>query len=108
MSPEPLGEPDAEPLLGSDLADPLLPELFDEVFPAVAGPVLPVLPDSVLPEVLLFPDLATELEFELVVTEPDCPPFPELPDLATGFEVAFPVSVEPVEPVFPEVAFWEP
>jgi hypothetical protein len=54
--------------------------------------------------VLAFPDLAAELEFDVVLTEPDCPPLPESPEVATGLEVALPVSVEPVEPVLPEVA----
>jgi hypothetical protein len=64
----------------------------------------PVLPDWVLPLVLAFPDLATEPEFDVVLTAPDWPPFPELPEMASGLEVAFPVLVEPVEPVLPEVA----
>ncbi len=75
-----------------------------EVLPAVAGPVAPVLPDWVFPAVSALPDLAPELEFDAVLTEPDCPPLPESPETATGLEDALPVSVEPVEPVLPEVA----
>lgn len=85
-------------------AGPLLPVLLVELFPAVAGPVAPVLPDWVMPVVLASPDLALEVEFDVVSTAPDWPPLPESPETATGLEVAFPVSVEPVEPVFPEVA----
>ena len=103
--PEP-GLPD--PLCGLDFAGPLLPELLVEVLRAVAGPVAPVLPDWVIPVVLALPDLALELEFDVVLTEPDCPPFPESPETATGLEEALPVSVEPVEPVLPKVAFWDP
>ncbi len=78
--------------------------LLVELLPAVAGPVAPVLPDWVTPVVLAFPDSAPEVEFDVVFTEPDWPPLPELPEVATGLAVALPVSVEPVEPVFPEVA----
>lgn len=90
------------------MADPLWPELLVELFPAVVGPVAPVSPDWVLPMVLAFPDSATEPEFDVVFTEPERPPLPESPDVATGLEVALPVLVEPVDPVFPEVAFREP
>jgi hypothetical protein len=86
------------------VADPELPELFDELLPADAGPVAPVLPDWVFPVVSALPDLAADPEFDVVFTAPDCPPLPESPETATGLEVALPVSVEPVEPVFPEVA----
>jgi hypothetical protein len=96
LSPEPPREP--------VVASPLLPVLLVEVFPAVAGPVAPVLPDWVIPVVLASPDLAPEVEFDVVLTGPDWPPLPESPETATGLEVALPVSVEPVEPVFPEVA----
>ena len=92
------------PLCGLAVAGPLLPVLLVELFPAVAGPVAPVLPDWVMPVVLASPDLALEDEFDVVFTAPDWPPLPESPEVATGLEVAFPVSVEPVEPVFPEVA----
>jgi hypothetical protein len=105
-SAEPLALPD--PLCGSDFAGPLLPEPLVEVLPAVAGPVAPVLPDWVIPVALALPDWAPELEFDVVLTEPDCPPLPESPETATGLEEALPVSVEPVEPVLPEVAFWDP
>ena len=94
----------AGPLCGLAVAGPLLPVLLVELFPAVAGPVAPVLPDWVMPVVLASPDLALEDEFDVVFTAPDWPPLPESPEVATGLEVAFPVSVEPVEPVFPEVA----
>jgi hypothetical protein len=90
------------------LAGPELPELFQEAFSAPAGPVAPVLPDSVLPLVLASPDSAADPEFDVVFTEPDLPPLPELPEVATGLEVALPVSVEPVEPVLPDVAVWFP
>jgi hypothetical protein len=96
------------PLTGWDLAGPELPEPFDEALPAPAGPVAPVLPDWVLPLVLASPDSAAEPEFDVVFTEPDLPPLPESPEVATGLEVALPVSVEPVEPVLPDVAFWFP
>jgi hypothetical protein len=101
-------DPLTDPLLGLVEAAPLLPEPLLELLEAVAGPVEPVLPDWVFPEVSALPDLALELEFELVSTEPDCPPFPELPEVATGLEEALPVSVDPVEPVLPEVAPWWP
>jgi hypothetical protein len=94
----------ADPLCGLVEADPLFPELFTELFPAVADPVEPVLPDWVLPLVLALPDFAADPEFDEVLTAPDWPPSPELPEVATGLEVALPVSVEPVEPVLPEVA----
>ena len=94
----------AGPLCGLAVAGPLLPVLLVELFPASAGPVAPVLPDWVMPVVLASPDLALEVEFDVVFTAPDWPPLPESPETATGLEVAFPVSVEPVEPVFPEVA----
>ena len=107
--PEPLLEPDfADPDFGLACAGPLLPELLVELFPAVAGPAAPVLPDWVSPVVLAFPDFAPEVEFDVVFTEPDLPPLPESPEVATGLEVALPVSVDPVEPVFPEVAMVEP
>ena len=48
-----------------------------------------------------FPDAAREPEFDVVVTAPDRPPFPESPEAASGLEVALPVPVEPVEPVDP-------
>jgi hypothetical protein len=103
------GAPDvAGPLCGLALAGPLFPELLVEQLPAVADPVFPVLPDWVMPVVLAFPDSAPEVEFDVVLTEPDRPPLPESPEVATGLEVALPVSVEPVEPVFPEVALLEP
>lgn len=85
-----------------------MPVLLVELLPAVAGPVAPVLPDLVTPVVLAFPDSAPEVEFDEVLTEPDWPPLPELPEVATGLAVALRVSVEPVEPVFPEVALLEP
>jgi hypothetical protein len=66
---------------------------LDEVVPAVAGPVAPVLPEVVVPDVGALPDCADEPEFDDVVTEPDWPPFPELPEMATGLEVALPVLV---------------
>lgn len=72
--------------------------------PAWADPVDPVPPDEVVPDVLAEPERAVEPEFDVVLTAPDWPPLPELPDVATGSEVALPVSVEPVEPVLPEVA----
>jgi hypothetical protein len=87
-----------------DVADPLGPEPFAEAFPAWAAPVDPVFPDWVVPDVLAFPDLAADPELEVVVTAPDWPPLPELPEVATGLEVALPVSVEPVDPVEPDVA----
>jgi hypothetical protein len=86
------------------VAEPLLPEPFSESLPAVAGPVEPVSPDWVLPLVLASPDLATDPELDVVFTGPDHPPFPELPEMAMGLEVALPVSVDPVEPVEPDVA----
>ena len=94
----------AGPLCGLAVAGPLLPVLLVDSLAAVAGPVAPVLPDWVMPVVLAFPDLAPEVEFDVVFTAPDWPPLPESPEVATGLEVALPVSVEPVEPVFPEVA----
>jgi hypothetical protein len=44
---------------------------------------------------------------ELVETGPDQPPLPESPERATGFDVAEPESVDPVDPVEPEVALSE-
>ncbi len=85
------------------MAEPLPPEPFCESLPAVAGPVDPVSPDWVLPLVLVSPDLATDPELDVVLTGPDQPPFPELPETAMGLEVASPVSVDPVEPVEPDV-----
>jgi hypothetical protein len=90
------------------LAGPELPELFHEALPAPAGPVFPVLPELVLPVVLASPDSAADPEFDVVFTEPDLPPLPEWPEVATGLDVALPVSVEPVEPVLPDPAFWLP
>ena len=57
-----------------------------------------------MPDVGAFPDCADEPEFDDVLTAPDWPPLPELPEMATGLEVALPVLVEPVEPVEPDVA----
>lgn len=94
----------AEPLCGLAEANPLEPDPFTELFPDWAEPVDPVLPDWVEPLVLALPDLVAEPEFDVVLTAPDCPPLPELPEMASGLEVALPISVEPVEPVFPEVA----
>jgi hypothetical protein len=88
-----------EPPCGLDVAAPLWPVPLAEAFPAWAEPVEPVVPDWVVPDVLAFPDLAVDPEFEVVVTAPDWPPLPESPDVATGSDVAFPVSVEPVDPV---------
>jgi hypothetical protein len=82
--------------------------LVVELFPAVAGTVAPVLADWVSPVALAFPDSAPEVEFKVVFTEPDLPPLPQLPEVATGLEVALPVSVEPVAPVFPGAALAEP
>jgi hypothetical protein len=104
--PAPWDEPDwTDPLCGSEVADPLFPEPFCEVLPALAGPVDPVSPDWVLPMVLVSPDWATEPEFDVVSTAPDWPPLPELPETAMGLEVVLPVSVEPVGPVEPDVAW---
>jgi hypothetical protein len=103
--PHPGDEPDwTDPLCGSEAAGPLFPEPFCEVLPALAGPVDPVSPDWVLPMVSASPDWATEPEFDVVLTAPDWPPLPELPETAIGPEAALPVSVEPVEPVEPDVA----
>jgi hypothetical protein len=103
--PDPWDEPDwTDPLCGSAVADPLFPEPFSEVLPAVAAPVDPVSPDTVLPMVLASPDWAVEPELDWVSTAPDWPPLPELPETAMGLEVARPVSVEPVEPVDPVMA----
>jgi hypothetical protein len=93
------------PLTGWLLAGPELPDPFHEALPAPAGPVAPVLPDSVLPVVSALPDWAADPEFDVVFTEPDLPPLPESPEVATGLDVALPVSVEPVDPVSPDVAF---
>jgi hypothetical protein len=57
-----------------------------------------------VPVVLALPEVAVDPEFEVVVTAPDWPPLPELPDVATGLDVALPVSVEPVFPVRPDEA----
>jgi hypothetical protein len=85
-----------------------MPVLVVELLPAGAGPVAPVLPDWVSPVLLAFPESAPEVEFGVVFTDPDRPSLPESPEVATGLELALPVSVEPVEPVFPEVALLEP
>jgi hypothetical protein len=90
------------------VAGPLAPEPFSDTLPAVAGPVDPVSPERVEPVVSALPDVAFDPEFEVVVTAPDWPPLPESPDVATGFDVALPVSVEPVEPVGPETLFDHP
>lgn len=79
-----------------------MPVLLVELLPA--GPVAPVMPDRVSPMVVTLPDAAPEVQFDVVFTEPDRPPLPETPDMATGLELTLPVSVEPVEPVFPEGA----
>ncbi len=61
----------ADPLCGLAVAGPLEPDPLLEVFPAEAGPVAPVSPDWVLPLVSAFPDLATDPEFDVVLTAPD-------------------------------------
>ena len=93
-----------EPLCGADVAAPLGPEPLVELVPDWADPVEPVLPDRVVPLVSALPDLALEPESDVVVTAPDVPPLPEFPEVATGSEVALPVSVDPVDPVRPDVA----
>lgn len=101
--PEPAG---ADPVAGTDVAEPLSPESFSEVLPALADPVDPVGPDCVLPFASALPDEALEPEFDIVPTGPDEPPFPESPETATGLEVALPVRVDPVDPVAPDHALW--
>lgn len=75
-----------------------------ELLPALPGTVVPVLPDWVSPVVLAFPDPAAGLEFDVVLTEAGCPQLPESPEAVTGLGVVVPVTVEPIEPVLPEVA----
>lgn len=107
--PDPLPEPvETGPLVGSDVAEPLSPDPFSEVLPALDGPVAPVAPDWVSPQASALPEVAREPEFDVVVTGPDEPPLPESPETATGLDVAEPVPVEPVEPVGPDHAFWVP
>jgi hypothetical protein len=48
--------------------------------PAWAVPVDPDRPEVVLPVVFELPELASELEFDEVLTAPDWPPLPELPE----------------------------
>jgi len=53
---------------------------------------------------LALPLVALDVEVELVVTAPEVPPLPEFPEVAVGLAVAFPVVVDPVEPVLPVCA----
>jgi len=96
--------PDPEPveaLSGLAVAEPVVPEeLVDPEVP-VAPPVVPVELEVVCPAVLALPLAALEVEVEFVLTAPEAPPAPELPEVAVGLAVAFPVLVDPVEPVLP-------
>jgi hypothetical protein len=100
---DPPGEPgpDWTALRGEAVPAPESPESFWVSLPATAGPVEPDGPAAVVPDVLELPELASELELDEVSTGPELPPWPEPPETATGWEEAFPVSVEPVEPVEP-------
>jgi hypothetical protein len=92
----------------SEPAEPERPDWLSAWLDADAEPVFPVGPDVVTPSVELLPDKASDSELDWVSTEPVLPPLPELPDVALGLEVAFPEVVEPVEPVFPLCADFEP
>jgi hypothetical protein len=99
--PEP---PEPEVIMGSAVAGPVVPEVFEELFEELAAPPAPVVPEPVVELVSAEPLEALEVASELVLTAPEVPPLPELPEVAEGSEVAEPEEVSPVDPVSPELA----
>ena len=91
-------------LCGLAVEDPELPDVLPEEFVLLAPPVPPVVPEVVLEPVLVLPLVADDDEVEVVDTPPEVPPFPELPEVVLGLEVALPLEVDPVLPVLPVVA----
>ena len=84
--------------------DPESPDVLPEELVVLAPPVSPVVPEVVADPVSVLPLDADDDELEVVDTPPVVPPFPELPEVALGSEVALPLEVEPVLPVLPVVA----
>jgi hypothetical protein len=94
--------------MGSAVAEPVDPEVFEELLEALPGAPLPVSPEVVVLVVVAEPVVAEEVASELVLTAPEVPPSPELPEVALGSEEASPLEVGPEEPESPEEAELDP
>ena len=94
--------------MGSAVAEPVDPEVFEERFEALPGAPLPVSPEAVVLVVSAGPLVAEEVASEELVTVPEVPPLPESPEVADGPEEASPEEVGPEEPESPEEAELDP